>query len=262
MRNYQDWMLVERGHVVYLTLDRAENMNTMTIDTLHELRDICSSLTQREDIWVVVIQGEGDHFSSGVAPSVFKELMISPREELLAHIADQQRCMDALEDLAKITIARVQGFCLGGGLIMALCCDFRIASERSIFSLPEAKLGIPITWGTMRVARAVGIPRAKELIILAKKYRASQAYQLGLVHQVVSPENLDRAVDELVNRLLQLPARTSTLTKQILAKGVQMSISENQAMELDLFAEIVTTSDIREAIESYLTQHSPLFSGE
>lgn len=262
MADYQNWLLVEKGHVVHLTLNRSMSLNSLTMDTLHELAAICDDLNKRKDIWVVVIQGEGDHFSSGLDQMVFKELMELPRKEILTQIADQQKCVDMLDGLSKITIARIQGFCIGGGLILALACDFRIASERSIFSLPEVRLGIPITWGTMRVARTIGIPKAKEMIMLGKKYRSADALVLGLVHKVVPPGKLDQAVNEFVNRLVGVPPQTLLLTKEILATGDRMSLSDSQEFELELFGDLIDSHDLREAIDSYFSKRSPQFSAE
>lgn len=262
MADYHNWTLNINEHVARLTMNRSMSMNSLTMDTLYELADICDSLNQRKEIWVVVLQGEGDHFSSGIDQLVFKDLMKLPRETILAQIADQQRCVDMLEGLSKVTIARIQGFCIGGGLILALACDFRIASERSIFSLPEVKLGIPITWGTMRVVRTIGVPKAKEMIMLGKKYRASDALQIGLVHRVIQPDKLDLVVNELADKLLGLPPHTLLLTKKILATCDGMSLLESQALELELFGDIIDSHDLSEAIDSYFSQRSPQFTAE
>lgn len=261
MNPYNNWTLEEDGHVAALTLDRAHAMNNMTMETLVELREISEHLARRADIWVVVLKGRGEHFSSGLDLNVFAERLDGPKDELREFIHDQQRCLDAFEALEKVTIARLHGFCIGGGLMIAMCCDFRIASKRTIFSLPEIRLGIPILWGTGRISRLIGVPRTKEMILLGKRYRADDALQMGLVHQVVQAEKLDRTVEILVERLLRLPPRTLGAAKRIIDRSVDLSLEEGQELELDVLDELLDSPDLREAIDSYSEKRTPRFSG-
>ena len=261
MNQYNNWTLEEDGHVAALTLSREHKMNNLTMETLVELREISEYLAGRSDIWVVVLSGQGEHFSSGMDLNIFAERLDGTKDDLREFMHDQQRCLDAFEALEKVTIARLHGFCIGGGLMIAMCCDFRIASKRTIFSLPEIRLGIPITRGTGRVSRLIGVPRTKEMILLGKRYRANDALEMGLVHQVVQAEKLDRTVENLVERLLRLPPRTLGAAKRIVNHSVDLSLEENQELELDVLDGLLDSPDLREAIESFTENRPPKFSG-
>ena len=262
MNQYNHWILEENLPIATLTLNRPDTMNNMTMETLFELRDVSNYLGGRSDIWVVIVQGQGEHFSSGVDPRVITERLEGSTEELRNLVHDQQRCLDAFAALEKVTIARLHGFCIGGGLLLAASCDFRIASKRTIFSLPEVRLGIPILWGTHRISRLVGAAGAKEMIMLGKRYRAHEALKMGMVHQVVPTDELDRHVKALAERFLRLPPRTVGIAKRLIDTGFNLSMEESQALELDALEELLDSPDLHEAIMSYTEKRRPVFTGE
>ena len=259
--NYKNWLVAIEDHTITVTLNRNDTMNNLTIDTLRELQDIAVYLDGRDDIWVVILQGDGDHFSSGMDLAVFTEGLETAQEEIDRIIKDQQECLDTFESLRKVTIAKIHGFCIGGGLMLSLCCDFRIASKRTIFSLPEARLGLPILWGTKRVVDTLGVPKAKEMIMLAKRYRAEEALRMGLIHQVVNPDNLNPYVDEFAKKFYRLPPKTLGAVKSIINQSVGTSLEQSQAFEIEQLNQILGSDDIREAVESYTAQRKPDFQG-
>lgn len=235
---YQHWLLTEEDHLARLILNRQETNNSLTYDALLELGEIAGYLGQRDETWLVVIQGQGRNFSTGVDLSEIETIRGEPLPVVRRKVLAMQHSLDALEALAKPTIARVQGFCLGGGLIMALACDFRIASQRSVFGLPEVKLGLPVLMGTQRISRVVGLAAAKEMILLGDNFGAEDARRVGLVHQVVAPEALDEAVAELAGKLLKLSSRTLGLAKRIINDSYHLSPRASQDQEIDALAEI------------------------
>ena len=125
---YENWLLTKDARVATLTLNRLDAMNSLTAETLYELRDITAFLRTRRDVWVVIVQGRGRHFSTGMDVSMFKERLDQPEQANREYLLGLQRCLDEFEALEKPTIAKLHGFCIGGGLILALCCDFRVAS--------------------------------------------------------------------------------------------------------------------------------------
>jgi enoyl-CoA hydratase/carnithine racemase len=150
----------------------------------------------------------------------------------------------------------------GGGLILALCCDFRIASQRTVFQLPEVKLGLAVMMGTQRVTRVVGIAATKELILLGKRLNAIAALDYGLVNEVVPPEELDAAVTALAAKFETLPPRTVGVAKRIINAGYHLSMRESQDLEVDSQAELLACGDVREAFECYVDKRQPHFTGE
>jgi enoyl-CoA hydratase/carnithine racemase len=262
MPEYQNWLLTEEAHIATLTLNRPDDANNLTEDTFYELRDITAYLRTRKDVWVVIVQGRGKHFSTGMDINVIKGRLDQSEQANREYLLNLQQCLDEFEALEKPTIAKLHGFCIGGGLILALCCDFRIASQRTIFSLPEVRLGLPIIIGTQRLTRVVGVGTTKEMILLGKRLKASVAQAYGLLHQVVPPDELDAAVTALADKFRRLPPRTVGIAKRIINSGHNLSMRESQNLELDAQAELLDSPDLREAIESYLQKRRPRFTGE
>jgi enoyl-CoA hydratase/carnithine racemase len=262
MSDYKNWKLEVDEHVARLTIHRPAQRNALTSEVLQELRDLTGRVREDKDIWVVTLEGSGDHFSVGIDLDVLRARFDQEAEDNREFLRDQQACIDVFDDLEKPTIAKIRGFCIGGGLILALCCDFRIASQRSVFSLPEVRLGLPILWGTKRVTRTVGLPAAKELILLGKRINAEQAFDYGLIHQVVPDGEVDSAIQALTDKFMALPPRTIALANRIINEGVDLSMRASEDLEIDALADLLGSPDLVEAVDSYFQKRSPHFSGE
>ncbi len=262
MSEYENWLLTEEGHIATLTLNRPDAMNSLAAETLFELRDITAYLRGQRDVWVVVVQGQGQHFSTGMDVNEIRGRLDQSELANREHLLSLQQCLDDFEALEKPTIAKLRGFCIGGGLILALCCDFRIASQRTIFSLPEVKLGLPIIMGTQRLTRVVGVAATKEMILLGGRFNAHTAQAHGLLHQVVPPDELDAAVAALADKFTRLPPPTVGIAKRIINLGHDLPMRDSQNLELDALAELLHSPDVREAMESYSEKRRPRFVGE
>jgi len=162
MSKLENWELKLKDHIGYVTLVRAQTNNDISLATLLELRELVLRLSVDDQIWVVVIQGDGAHFSSGMELQVFIDRMESPGTDLAEFIRMQQACLEAWQRLPKVTIAKIRGFCIGGGLLLALCCDFRVASARTILSLPEIRLGILPYGGQSALSNLLGLPEQRK----------------------------------------------------------------------------------------------------
>ena len=261
MSHYQHWLIVEDSHIATLTLNRPQANNSLAPETLSELRLIAADLRVRDEVWAVIVEGSGDHFSAGVDTSVIQGIPDQPEAAFRDQLRAMQLALDEFEAIPKPTIAKLKGFCLGGGLLLALCCDFRIASQRTIFALPEVKLGIAVIMGTQRISRVVGVAAAKELILLANRFNAQTAQALGLVHKVVPPDQLDAAVASLADKFRRLPPRTIGMAKRILNEGYDLSLRDSEDLEIDAQAQLLHSQDLREAIASYLEKREPRFTG-
>jgi len=147
-------------------------------------------------------------------------------------------------------------------MILALCCDFRIASRRTVFGFPEVKRGVPVIMGTHRVVRILGPGLSKEMMFLGRNIRAHTAQAYGLIHQVVEPEDLDDKVAALASKFLKLPPRTVGAIKRIINEGRHLSIRASQDLEIEAQAELLDSPDFIEAVTSYLENRSPTFRGE
>ena len=262
MAEYRNWLLTEEAHIATLTLNRPDDMNSLTAETLFELRDITAYLRTRRDVWVVIVRGQGKHFSTGMDINVIRGRLHQSEQANREYLLSLQQCLDEFESLEKPTIAKLRGFCIGGGLILALCCDFRIASQRTIFSLPEVRLGLPIIMGTQRLTRVAGVAATKEMILLGKRFNANAAQAYGLLHQVVPPDELDAAVAALADKFTRLPPRTVGIAKRIINSGYDLSMRDSQDLEIDALTELLDSHDLQEAIESYSERRRPRFTGE
>lgn len=262
MQAYRNWLLDEESHVATLSLNRPESGNNLNTETLNELRDACEALRTKSDIWAIILRSNGDHFSTGFDPELIRSGFGESEDSIRETIAGHQECLAALESIGKPTIAVLRGFCIGGGLILALCCDFRIAGTRTMLYLPEVKLGIPVLWGTHRIVRVTGAASAKKLIMLGDKFRAAEALAWGLVHEVVPEEKLDATADALVAKLMKIPPKTLTIAKRLIDDSAgRMSIG-TEAMELEAISELRASPDLFEALDSYLEKRLPVYRGE
>jgi enoyl-CoA hydratase/carnithine racemase len=262
MSDYEHWLVDEQDHIVTLTLNRPQADNRLLPQTFDELCDITADLRANKDAWVVVVQGAGKHFSAGIDLDVIRGRLDQPEAANVEFLTGLKCCLDDFEALEKPIIAKLTGFCIGGGLLLALCCDFRIASQRTVLHVPEVRLGLGLIMGTQRLIRVVGMPAAKEMILLDKRLRAGDALAIGLVHDVVPPGGLDGAVAALAERFLALPPRTVGLAKRFINEAQDLTLQDSQRMEIDAQVKMMDSPDLREAIDSFIEQRRPRFTGK
>jgi enoyl-CoA hydratase/carnithine racemase len=262
MPEYRYWQLDQHERVATLSINRPEHSNSFTPEAFFELGKISQRLTENKNVWAVILQGNGDHFSIGMDVNIIRQAIGLDEELYRTTLREMQECLDAFEALQKPTIAKLKGFCLGGGMIMALCCDFRIASRRTILGFPEVKRGIPVIMGTHRLTRIVGPALTKDLLFFGRNLRAHTAEAYGLVHKVVEAEELDQAVAALAQKCIKLPPRTMGAIKRIINDGYHLSLRDSQTLEIEVQAQLLDSPDFKEAVTSYLEDRPPHFIGE
>jgi enoyl-CoA hydratase/carnithine racemase len=195
-----------------LTLARPEKLNPLSSHTLQEIEAAARWLDQHDDLKVVVVSGRGRAFSAGADLSAFGggAPVRSPRDD-----ADNGwRMARAMDELRAVTVAKVQGWCVGGGVVLAAVCDLRVASRSARFSIPEIELGIPLAWGGIpRLVREVGPALTKELVMTGREFGPDEARAAGFLNHVVDDDQLDGAVEELVATLLRMPKLALLSTK-------------------------------------------------
>lgn len=214
---YSTIEVIERGSRGAITLNRPDKLNPLSTLTLDELVDAARFFDGQPEVKVVVVSGAGRAFSAGAdlasfsggdgpAPSVFDS-----REA-----ADAGRRMaEAIESMRAVTVAKLHGHCVGGGLVLAAACDLRVAADDVRFSIPEVDLGIPLAWGGIpRLVREIGPALTKELVMTCRPFTAEEARQAGFLNRVVPAAVLDAAADRLVDDLLSKSALTLTATKR------------------------------------------------
>jgi enoyl-CoA hydratase/carnithine racemase len=245
-----------------LTLDRGDKLNPLSSHTLHEIELAARWLDTHDDLKVVVVSGRGRAFSAGADVSAFGAGAPadgrSPRDD-----ADSGwRMARAMDELRAVTIARIQGWCVGGGLVLAAVCDLRVAASGARFSIPEVELGIPLAWGGIpRLVREVGPAVTKELVMTCRAFSAEEAQRLGLVN-VVAPKTswLEDAI-ELAQVVARRPPLAIKLAKQAVLAAEEMPLSAGLQHERRLYELTMATEDRVEGMTAFLEKRRPEFEG-
>jgi enoyl-CoA hydratase len=196
------------GHLGRLRLNRPEALNAANWAWVNDLVSATEYLA-RSEARVVIVSGEGRAFCSGLDVKELAQGHLS-----LEWFATWERGVIALADLPAITIAAVHGYCLGGGLQVALACDLRIASTDAVLSIPAVKEGVVAALGPMRLARIVGAGLAKQLCLLGRRFTAEEALAFGIVMEVMPPANLEERSLALAQELLAIPFTALRHTKR------------------------------------------------
>ena len=211
---YETLKIERDGAIMTARLNRPDKRNAMSTQMHRDLQDLCRDLAEDFDTRVVIFAGQGPAFSSGADTSEWGQPGPDNELELRHQSGIGSRSSNAIDALDQISIAAINGYAVGGGAVLAVCCDFRIAGENAWFSIPEVELGIPLSWNALpRLARAVGHAKALELTVLCERFSAQQALDWGLVtHVVPDGKELD-AARELAAKIVAKPPLPVALTK-------------------------------------------------
>lgn len=243
--------LYERqGHVGLLTVNRPEALNALNSEVVAALSKQLEEIA-RSDVRCVVLTGSGGKaFVAGADIAEMKDINV---EQAIEFSNTGNVMMEKLESLPAPVIAAVNGYALGGGCELALACDIRIASEKAVFGLPEVTLGIlPGYGGVQRLARLIGLGRAKELAYTARRVQAQEAREIGLVNQVCAPEELMTRCMELAEMIAANAPLGVRSVKEVANGSVGLTLNEARRMEVKSFAHCFGTSDQRMAMQAFV----------
>jgi enoyl-CoA hydratase/carnithine racemase len=255
-RTFETLELERDGPVLTVWLARPARRNALNGAALGEIEALFTQLQTDFATRVVVLAGRGPSFCAGAdrddppgSERMRRSTDVSERER--RHTAQLgRRACAAIEALEAVTIARLHGHVLGGGLALALACDFRLAAPDTRLGLPEVDLGVPLTWGaTPRLIHEIGAARARELLLLGDAVDAERAERVGLVHRVLPADGLDIAVRELAGRLAAKPEIAVHMTKtQLRAYAQRASLGDVSEADGDL---LLAASQIGVAREAF-----------
>jgi len=204
--------LIIEGPVAHLTLNGPKVRNALTPALLRSLIEACEALAANDDVRVVVLRGARGTFSAGADLGAFMAELTGEAAEAAADLG--RRAAEALAALPQISVAAIEGYCVGGGVVLAAACDVRECAAGSIFSIPELQIGIPLAWGaTERLVQLLGETAAIDLILTGRRVDATEAAALGLVTRVVQGP-MDRALAALVDVIAVRPAFALRTTKE------------------------------------------------
>jgi enoyl-CoA hydratase/carnithine racemase len=238
-----------------ITLNRPDKLNPLSTQTLNELVAAARWFDDRPEVKVVVVGGKGRAFSAGADLAAFA----GPAQGagVMREAADAGRRMaDAVEAMRAVTVARLHGHCVGGGLVLAAACDLRVAADTARFSIPEVDLGIPLAWGGIpRLVREIGPALTKELVMTCRPFGADEAKAAGFVNRVVPEAGLDEEVEGLVAGLLTKSVLTLSLTKRRTNAVTEGMVATARSWsDADVLLTAVNDPESRAAAEAYLTR--------
>lgn len=255
---------IEIAHrVATIWMNRPDVHNAFDDILITELTQACHALDANDDVRVVVLAGRGKSFSAGADLNWMKRAANNGTEDNLTDARALANMLRALAEMTKPTIARVQGAALGGGTGLTAACDIAVASTKAVFATSEVKFGIIPSAISPYVVRAIGARQAYRYFQSAERIAAERAYQIGLVHEVVEPEQLDAKVAEIVAALIQggplAQAAAKELIRAVDNQPINQTLVEDTAHRI---AHLRATPEAKDGIAAFLDKRSPAWIGE
>jgi 2-oxoglutaroyl-CoA hydrolase len=252
-----DGLRLERdGDVATITLDLPGKLNRVSMAARDQLAGLFEELGSDDGVRAIVLTGAGDKaFTAGGDIAGFLEREPEELSRLAWNVAAPERC-------PKPVIAKLRGYAFGVGLELALACDFRVATEDVEVALPEVKIGmLPGSGGTQRLARMVGLGRAKDMVMRGRRIGAEEALAIGLLTEVVGASELDTAVSSLVDELRALSPLALALAKRVLNHAYDGPLALGLELEGLAYGLMRSTHDFREGVEAFGEKRPPKFEG-
>lgn len=242
--------------IAVVTISRPEALNALNTRFFNEMDDYVNKIKNDHSVKALVITGEGKAF---VAGADIAEMVDKTSEEGSAFSVLGQHTFSSFGELGIPVIAAINGFALGGGLELAMGCDFRIASSKAKFGQPEVSLGlIPGYAGTQRLSRLVGLGDALYLLMSADMIGADDALRIGLVQKVVEPEELMDAVMKLAKTIASKGPLAVKKVKEVVRQGLEMSLKEGEELEAKEFGSLFGEgNEGKEGMEAFLEKRKP-----
>jgi enoyl-CoA hydratase/3-hydroxyacyl-CoA dehydrogenase len=246
---------------LWVILNRPHRLNTFNEVLMEELADVLDIAEKDPSVKCLVVTGEGDRsFSAGLDLTMVPKATPVKAEEVSRA---GQKLFGRIEEMPKPVIAAINGFALGGGLELALACDFRIAAEHAELGSTEINIGIIPGWGgTQRLVRNVGLTKAKEMVMLGDMLKADEALKIGLVNKVVHYDKLKEETRALAKRLCEKPPIAMKYAKHVLNFGSQVPLDVGLRLESSLLALLFSTEDLKEGLEAFMSKRKPEFKGK
>jgi len=259
--NYPTIQLAFEGQVAIITLNRPEKRNAISFELID---DLVSGLEQvaKSEAMVLVLTGAGKAFCSGMDLDNLKGLLGRTPEQNLQDSQTMVQLFRSLYEFPKVTIAAVNGPAIAGGTGLALLCDFTLAVPESKFGYTEVRIGfVPAIVSTF-LLRQVGEKQARDLLLTGRIFGAEEALRLGLINEIVSPENLLGRARQLAASVMENSASSLRATKQLLTDHARMELNAHIDAAVRENAAIRQTADFREGISAFLEKRKPVWTGK
>jgi enoyl-CoA hydratase len=258
-----DKMLARKeGHTGYLVFNNPARHNAVSLDMWDAAASILDDFAGDNDVRVVVITGAGGKaFVSGADISRFEDER-GTREAVASYSAAVEKGYSALETFAKPTIAMIRGYCIGGGLGIAVACDLRIASDNARFAVPAAKLGLGYDYpGLKRLIDVVGPAFAKEIFFTARQFDASEARDMGLINRLVPDDKLESFVSDYADAIARNAPLTVESVKYIVGEAMKPESERDLAHCSELVRRCFDSRDYVEGRTAFMEKRQPVFTG-
>jgi enoyl-CoA hydratase len=258
--NYENIILKKDGNIGILSINRQSALNALNLELLSEISKAVDELISDEEVYVIIVTGEGRAFVAGADITEMKDLDSASARKFAQAGLDVFRKIEICE---KPSIAAINGYALGGGLELAMACDIRIASNKAKFGQPEVGLGItPGFGGTNRLQRLVGIAKAKELIFTTDIIEADEAFRIGLVNKIVNPDELLSEVINMAKKIALKSQPAVRYSKVAINRSAEVDIETGMEIEKNLFGLCFATEDQKEGMKAFVEKRAPQFKGK
>ena len=252
----------KKGAIGWLVFNNPEKRNAISLDMAKMATQILDEFSNDDSIRVVILRGEGGKsFVSGQDISEFEKLRSTP-EGIANYEKITNGMYQGVRDLKKPSIAMIDGFCMGGGVALACACDFRIATENSIFAVPAARLGITYRPNFTRwVVETVGITYAKEILMTGMKFSAKEARVMGLINQLVEPDSIVQFLEEYGERLANNAPLSVESSKVIIEEVGKIADNWDEEKCISLMNMCSNSEDYKEGRRAFMEKRTPNFKG-
>ena len=250
------------GRVGYVIFNNPERRNAVSLDMWARTTEILAEFARDDDVRVVVLTGAGDKaFVAGADVSRFESERAS-LETQKVYNQTVERANASIYEFPKPTIAMIRGYCIGGGLGLAVCCDLRICSDNARFAIPAAKLGLGYGYsGVKRLTDVVGPAFAKEIFFTARQFDAEEARMMGIVNRVVPDAELEDYVKSYADTIATNAPLTVKTAKQIVNEAMKDESKRDLARCRELVEQCFASNDYTEGRRAFMEKRKPAFTG-
>lgn len=258
---YENILVENEGSIARITINRPKQLNALNGVTIGELSKAFKDAEKNDSVRAIIVTGSGDKaFVAGADIKEFAEFSVAEGKELSRN--GHESLFDLVENLTTPVIAAINGYCLGGGLELAMACHIRIASDNALMGLPEVSLGvIPGYGGTQRLTQLVGKGKSLELIMTAGMMKAEEAKEWGLVNHVTFQKELIVLAEKIAGRIAKNSPRAIGLAIEAVNAG-QVDGVNGFNVEIDKFGEAFGTEDFKMGTQAFLNKEKPSFTGK
>ena len=259
--SYQTIKTRSEGPAFIIELNRLDRRNAVSEQMMDDIVAACNAVESRKDVSAIILTGGKDYFSAGA--DLNEAFKVNSAQEGRRYFSHWHRLNDALEQSSKPVIAAIEGFCMTGGLELALSADIRIASQNATFAITSARIGtVAGAGGTQRLPRVVGLANALEILFSAEPIDSSEALRVGLVNRIVPNGTTIEVAVSMANHYATRAPLSLAFVKRAVHRGMQMDLASAIEFETMLVTTIYGTKDKGEGISAFLEKRTAQFKGE